>query len=84
MNQQKFYFELKEGKIKAKPGLGFYTKIDLGIALIRAYPYLTPVTGWEYLEGPFRESSHCFRIKASSRERNQKRRGAGESSNRHF
>lgn len=31
MNQQKFYFELKEGKIKAKPGLGFYTKIDLGI-----------------------------------------------------
>lgn len=30
MNQQKFYFELKEGKIKAKPG--FYTKIDLGIA----------------------------------------------------
>ena len=32
MNQQKFYFELKEGKIKAKPGFGFYTKIDLGIA----------------------------------------------------
>ena len=31
MNQQKFYFELKEGKIKAKPGFGFYTKIDLGI-----------------------------------------------------
>lgn len=28
----KFYFELKEGKIKAKPGFGFYTKIDLGIA----------------------------------------------------
>lgn len=32
MNQQKFYFELKEGKIKAKLGFGFYTKIDLGIA----------------------------------------------------
>lgn len=32
MNQQKFYFELKEGKIKAKPRFGFYTKIDLGIA----------------------------------------------------
>ena len=84
MNQQKFYFELKEGKIKAKPGFGFYTKIDLGITLIRAYPYLTSVTGWEYLEGPFRESSHRFRIKVSSRERNPKRRGAGESSNSHF
>lgn len=32
MNQQEFYFELKESKIKAKPGFGFYTKIDLGIA----------------------------------------------------
>lgn len=32
MNQQEFYFELKEGKIKAKPGFSFYTKIDLGIA----------------------------------------------------
>ncbi len=32
MNQQKFYFELKEVKIKAKSGFGFYTKIDLGIA----------------------------------------------------
>ena len=84
MNQQKFYFELKEGKIKAKPGFGFYTKIDLEIALIRAYPHLTSVAGWEYPEGPFRESSHRFRIKLSSRERNPKRRGAGESSNRHF
>ena len=84
MNQQKFYFELKEGKIKAKSGFGFYTKTDLGIALIRAYPYLTSVTGWEYLEGPFRESSHRFRIKVSLRERNPKRRGAGESSNRPF
>lgn len=32
MNQQKFYFELKESKIKVKPGFCFYTKIDLGIA----------------------------------------------------
>lgn len=32
MNQQEFYFELKESKIKAKLGFGFYTKIDLGIA----------------------------------------------------
>lgn len=32
MNQQEFYFELKEGKIKAKQGFGFYAKIDLGIA----------------------------------------------------
>lgn len=32
MNQQEFYFELKECKIKAKLGFGFYTKIDLGIA----------------------------------------------------
>ena len=79
MYQQKFYFELKEGKIKAKPGFGFYIKTDLGIALIRAYPYLTSVTGWEYLEGPFRESSHRFRIKVSSRERNPK---GGELENR--
>lgn len=78
MNQQKFYFELKEGKIKAKPGFGFYTKIDLGIALIRAYPYLTPVTGWEYPEGPFRESSHRFRTKESSRGKNPKMREVGE------
>lgn len=84
MNQQKFYFELKEGKIKAKPGFGFYTKIDLGIALIRAYPYLTSVTGWEYLEGPFRESSHRFRIKESLKGKDSKSREAGKSSNRHF
>lgn len=32
MNQQKFFFELKEGKVTAKAGRGFYTKIDLGIA----------------------------------------------------
>lgn len=31
MNQQKFLFELKEGKVSAKALMGFYTKIDLGI-----------------------------------------------------
>ena len=32
MNQQKFRFELIDGKVTAKAGFGFYTKIDLGIA----------------------------------------------------
>lgn len=32
MNQQKFKFLLDGDKVQAKPGLGFYTKIDLGIA----------------------------------------------------
>lgn len=32
MNQQKFLFELKDGNVTAKPLMGFYTKIDLGIA----------------------------------------------------
>lgn len=33
MNQQKFRFELlPDGKVKATPGSGFYTKVDLGIA----------------------------------------------------
>ena len=32
MNQQKFRFELSGNKVAAKAGLGFYTKIDLGIA----------------------------------------------------
>lgn len=31
MNQQKFLFTLKDGKVSAKAGLGFYSKIDLGI-----------------------------------------------------
>lgn len=31
MNQQKFRFERSGDKVTAKPGLGFYTKIDLGI-----------------------------------------------------
>lgn len=32
MNQQKFRFSLKDGMVSAKPGSGFYTKVDLGIA----------------------------------------------------
>lgn len=32
MNQQKFFFELNGNKVKAKAGIGFYSKLDLGIA----------------------------------------------------
>lgn len=32
MNQQKFLFTLDKDKVSAKAGLGFYSKIDLGIA----------------------------------------------------
>lgn len=32
MNQQKFLFTLKGNTVTAKAGIGFYTKIDLGIA----------------------------------------------------
>ena len=32
INQQKFRFALAGDKVSAKPGLGFYTKVDLGIA----------------------------------------------------
>lgn len=32
MNQQKFFFEYANGEVTAKPGRGFYTKVDLGIA----------------------------------------------------
>ena len=32
VNQQKFFFELKNGKVTAKNLGGFYSKIDLGIA----------------------------------------------------
>ena len=31
MNQQKFFFELKNGKVTVKNLGGFYSKIDLGI-----------------------------------------------------
>ena len=32
MNQQKFFFTYEGGRVAAKAGLGFYTKVDLGIA----------------------------------------------------
>lgn len=32
MNQQKFYFSLKNNEVQAKNGIGFYAKVDLGIA----------------------------------------------------
>ena len=32
MNQQKFTLNYEDGSVAAKPGSGFYTKIDLGIA----------------------------------------------------
>ena len=31
MNQQKFFFTLKDGEVTVKSGLGFYAKVDLGI-----------------------------------------------------
>ena len=31
MNQQKFFFTLKDNTVAAKAGLGFYAKMDLGI-----------------------------------------------------
>lgn len=31
MNQQKFYLTWADGKVSAKAGMGFYTKVDLGI-----------------------------------------------------
>ncbi len=31
MNQQKFTLTYADGKVTAKAGMGFYTKVDLGI-----------------------------------------------------
>lgn len=31
MNQQKFFFSLKGNQVSVKAGMGFYTKVDLGI-----------------------------------------------------
>ena len=31
MNQQKFTLSLRDGKVSAKAGMGFYVKVDLGI-----------------------------------------------------
>lgn len=32
MNQQKFFFEYRDGNVNVKSGTGFYTKVDMGIA----------------------------------------------------
>ena len=32
INQQKFYFKIRDGKVEAKEKLAFYSKMDLGIA----------------------------------------------------
>ena len=32
LNQQKYRFSLENGKVAVKPGLGFNTKVDMGIA----------------------------------------------------
>ncbi len=45
MNQQKFLFELKDGKVTAKNLGGFYSKIDLGIAKY----HFEAVTGHEVM-----------------------------------
>ena len=60
------------------------TLLSVSFFPIRAYPYLTPVTGWEYLVGSFRESSHCFKTKKSLRGKNPKSRGVRELSNSPF
>ena len=45
MNQQKFFFELKDGIVRAKSLGGFYAKIDLGIAKY----HFEAITGREVL-----------------------------------
>ena len=32
VNQQKFFFSIDNGRVSARAGRGFYSKIDLGIA----------------------------------------------------
>ena len=32
VNQQKFFFSIDNGRVSARAGKGFYSKIDLGIA----------------------------------------------------
>ena len=34
MNQQKFHISLAGDTVQMKPGRGFYTKMDLGIAML--------------------------------------------------
>ena len=47
MNQQKFNFELHGNKVKAVAGIGFYTKVDLGIAKYH-FEIGAGKNGWEW------------------------------------
>jgi nitroreductase len=47
MNQQKFSFKLNGNKVKATAGLGFYTKVDLGIAKYH-FEIGAGKNGWEW------------------------------------
>ncbi len=47
MNQQKFQFSLKGSRVSAKAGLGFYTKLDLGIAKYH-FELGAGKEGWEW------------------------------------
>ena len=47
MNQQKFCFELNGNSVKATPGSGFYTKVDLGIARYH-FELGAGVNGWRW------------------------------------
>jgi nitroreductase len=47
MNQQKFSFELNENTVKAVSGLGFYVKVDLGIAKYH-FEIGAGKDGWEW------------------------------------
>jgi len=50
LNQQKFFFELDGTVVRATPGLGSYTKVDLGIA---RYHFEIGATGaqWQWADG---------------------------------
>ena len=47
MNQQKFKFAFENGKVKVKRGIGFYTKLDLGIVKYH-FEVGAGETGWEW------------------------------------
>lgn len=49
MNQQKFLFELNGNVVKAKPLLGFYTKLDLGIVKYH-FEVGAGTEGWRWSE----------------------------------
>lgn len=49
MNQQKFLFTLKDNRVSVKAGMGFYTKIDLGIVKYH-FEAGAGKNGWEWSE----------------------------------